>query len=178
MSENNGKSAAIMRWKVGHRLFFFITQGLVLTHHYIRTFIDAKKFPEAIKAMEESISLFKASMEAFNFSSGYSKEAYEFEVRPSVSPPRFDSLLSGTQYIDHTEMLQQIKSCREYLVDLPEVMKPTYEKYIEAITNLYCNHSKICSRIVGDHKAEPAKIREEYMTRTLKWAGAPQKSNA
>ena len=122
--------------------------------------------------MEQAISLFDASIVAFNFSSGYSREKYTLEVRPSVSPPYFDSLLSGTQYIDHTEMLKQIKSCREYFINLPEVLRPTYERYISSIERLYCNHSKVCSRIVGDHHSEPAKIRDHYMTRTLKYAGA------
>ena len=165
-------SAAILRWKIGHRLFFFLTQGLIIIHHDIRKSIAANKFSEAIKAMEQAISLFDASIVAFNFSSGYSREKYTLEVRPSVSPPYFDSLLSGTQYIDHTEMLKQIKSCREYFINLPEVLRPTYERYISSIERLYCNHSKVCSRIVGDHHSEPAKIRDHYMTRTLKYAGA------
>lgn len=177
MNADNIKSAAILRWKIGHRLFFFITQGLIIVHHDIRESIAAKRYSEAIKVMELAISLFDASIEAFNFSSGYTQKEYELEVRPSVAPPHFETLLSGTEYIDHTEMLKQIKSCREYFIDLPEVLKPIYEKYISTIKKVYCNHSKICSRIVGDHKAEPAKIREHYMTRTLKYAGAAEKSN-
>ncbi len=176
MSVHNVNSPAILRWKIGHRLFFFITQGLIVVHHDIKNCIVNKKYAEAIKVMELAISLFDASIEAFNFSSGYTKEEYEIEVRPSVAPPHFETLLSGTEYIDHTEMLKKIKSCREYFIDLPEVLKPTYEKYIATITKVYCNHSKICSRIVGDHKSEPAKIREQYMTRTLKYAGITDKT--
>lgn len=169
MSANNCPS--ILRWKIGHRLFFFITQGLIVVHHDIRNCIATKKYQEALKVMELAMDLFNASIEAFNFSSGYAKSEYEVSVRPSMAPPHFETLLSGTEYIDHTEMLKQIKSCREFFQDLPEELKPTYEKYIATIKKVYCNHSKICSRIVGDHKAEPAKIREQYMTRTLKYAG-------
>lgn len=168
---NNVQTDSIFRWKIGHRLFFFVTQGLIIIHHDIRKLIASNKFPEAIKAMELAISLFDGSVIAFNFSSGYSREEYRDKVRPSVSPPHFESLLSGTQYIDHTEMLKQIKSCRESFINLPETLTSVYTKYIAAIEKLYCNHSKVCSRIVGDHHSEPAKIRDHYMTRTLKYAG-------
>lgn len=161
----------ILRWKIGHRLFFFLTQALIVTHHDIRTALASGNIPKAQEAMELAIVLFDSSMTAFDFSSGYSQEDYRDIVRPSVSPPHFDSLLSGTQYIDHIDMLKQIKSCRELFMNLPEALSPTYERYIQSIQKLYCNHSKVCSRIVGDHHSEPAKIREQYMTRTLKYAG-------
>lgn len=164
-------SEAIYRWKIGHRLFFFITQGLIISHLNIQKHLSQKNYKLAASAMELSTNLFETSILAFNFSSGYSREKYTNEVRPSVSPPYFESLLSGTQYIDHSEMLLQIKNCRNHLVELPIELHETYERYISSIKNLYCNHSKVCSRIVGDHHAEPAKISGQYLSRTLYYAG-------
>lgn len=174
MSENKAKADPIIRWKVGHRLFFFLTQGLIVTHDDIKRYIASNDLHMAKKTMELAIELYEISMSAFNFSSGYSREEYRDVVRPSVSPPHFDSLLSGTQYIDHIEMLKQIKSCREIFINLPEPLVETHKKYLKTVEDVYMNHSKVCSRIVGNHKSEPAKIREQYMTRTLKYAGAQE----
>jgi hypothetical protein len=172
------------RWKVGHRFFFVLIQGLITEHARLESALRDENWDEVELRLRTSTQLWWASSIALRFSSTFSREDYESIVRPAMMPPHVSSGFSGLHSADHRVLLAYLRGSRKGLVSLPQRARASHGQYLWALSHTYQEHIRVCEKFVDEHgtslvaekmgREEPGVkiLRERMAPRTIMFAGA------
>ena len=146
----DSKKAALSRWKIGHHLFFIILQGLVLVLRSIHDGLKNEESQEVIHRLERATSLLWASAVCLRFAGDFESSEYEEIVRPTMEPPLVPEGFSGLLSSDHARMVKELRHIKPLLIDPPEYLKLSRDRFLKALDAVYDSHKYVCSKFDGD----------------------------
>jgi hypothetical protein len=177
-----GPVDALLRWKIGHHVFFVLTQALILVHTQLAVALDREDIEVARQALSVGTRLWLGTAAAFSYTGDFSADDYENIVRPSMSPPFLKDGFSGFFSSDHVYLIRALKRLQPLLQRLPPELGPDHRSYLQALDDAYEAHALVCEAFVGtghslrgnqrDRQAiGPTFIRKTLKSRTMAAAG-------
>jgi hypothetical protein len=140
---------ALLRWKIGHHLFFVLIQALLLTHNQLQQALAARDLPAAQAALATGAQLWWATASAFRYTGDFPAEDYELIVRPSMSPPNLKEGFSGFFSPDHAQLIRTLKSVQRPLEELRPALGEEHAEYLRSLDAAYEAHACVCEVFVG-----------------------------
>lgn len=141
---------AMCRWIRGHQLFAALTQGLIFSFKSMARTLRAGKSQEVRRWADLSISLFRGSGAALQFTGDVPVEDYNNIVRPSMSPPASPICLSGLMSADHRYLVKIIQDMRPALKAFREQDQTRHDRLCQEFGAVYDHHIFVCERFVGN----------------------------
>ncbi|WP_143064636.1 hypothetical protein [Streptomyces colonosanans] len=138
-----------LRWEVGHRLFFSLTQGITAALSCFATAMADGQMLHAIEAMRLATALMEASRGALLFTSDFPKSSYSDDVRISMMPPYAAPGFSGVQGRDHQVLVGVLRGLRPVFGEINRDSYP-YEEFKSATMRLHAAHEYVCAKFVGE----------------------------
>ncbi len=141
---------AMCRWICGHQLFAALTQALIFSFKSMARTLRAGKLQEMRRWADLSISLFRGSGAALQFTGDFTVEDYNNIVRPSMSPPASPICLSGLMSADHRYLVKTIHEMRPALKAFREQDRTRHDCLCRELGAVYDRHIFVCERFVGN----------------------------
>jgi len=141
---------AMRRWIRGHQLFAALTQGLVFSFQSMARALRAGESAEVGRWADLSVSLFRGSAAALQFTGDFSVDDYTAIVRPSMSPPASPICLSGLMSADHRHLVKAIQDMRPALKAFREQDQARHDRLCQQLGAVYDQHIFVCERFVGN----------------------------
>jgi hypothetical protein len=140
-----------IRWEVGHRLFFSLTQGITTALSCFATAVVHGHVSDSVQAMRLATVLMKSSRGALLFTADFPQSAYTGDVRLSMMPPYVAPGFSGVQGRDHQVLVEVLRGLRPVFADIDRDKYP-YEEFKAATMRLHSAHEYVCVKFVGETK--------------------------
>lgn len=147
--EEEHRRCALLRWKIGHQIFFVLIQGLIVTLSCLERSIRAGDLEEAGAALAAATALMHSSGASLRLAADFEREDYEQIVLPSMSAPHVTERFSGLMSSDHREMVRLLTRLRELLDELPGGLVSELEAFASALDETYEAHKLVCERFGG-----------------------------
>jgi hypothetical protein len=141
------------RWRIGHHVFFTLTQSLIVALHCFRHALHDGDVALARRMLRLATRLLGASAAAFVFAGEFSAGQYQALVRPSMEPPTVSAGFSGLMSPDHHYLVRQLGQLRPELRDLPYELAADHRRFVTALGQVYEAHKYVCARFGGDRGA-------------------------
>jgi hypothetical protein len=141
------------RWRVGHHVFFALTQGVIIALSCFRQACADGDIDLAARMLRLATRLLTASAAAFVFTAEFSAAQYHSQVRPSMEPPDVSAGFSGLLSPDHRYLVKLLGALRPQLLDLPPCLAPPHRSFVMAMGTVYEAHKYVCARFGGDRSA-------------------------
>jgi hypothetical protein len=138
------------RWRVGHHVFFVLTQCLIVVLQSFQSALAEDDVPGARRNLRLAARLLHASAAAFVFTAEFSANQYNGGVRPSMEPPFVSPGFSGLLSPDHQYLVRLFARIRPALRDLPDDLIPDHRAFTRALGAVYDSHKYVCGRFGGD----------------------------
>jgi hypothetical protein len=141
------------RWRIGHHVFFVLTQSLIVA---LGCFRDARAEGDTERArrmLRLATRLLTGSAAAFVFAGEFSAGQYHQRVRPSMEPPAVSAGFSGLLSPDHHYLVRLFGRLRPDLRGLPPELVAEYRGFLAALGQVYESHKYACARFGGDRGA-------------------------
>lgn len=137
-------------WKVFHWSFFVNIQGLIICLSRFEMDLAKGNIPAAQIELETAAQLMIASGAAMELAGSFSRQEYESEVRPTMTPPYVQSdHFSGLMSWEHSWLVRIWKKLRPIFEKLPADLQPQYEKFVTAYFSLATAHKAVCQKFGG-----------------------------
>jgi hypothetical protein len=141
------------RWRIGHHVFFVLTQGVIIALSCLRQACADADFDLAARMLRLATRLLIASAAAFAFTAEFSAAQYHGQVRPSMEPPGVSAGFSGLLSPDHHYLVKLLGVLGPQLRDLPPGLAPSHRSFVRAMGTVYEAHKYVCARFGGDGSA-------------------------
>jgi hypothetical protein len=143
----------LLRWKLGHQVFFALVQSLVVT---VGCAVDAlRRGDQAVHRMlDVATVVMRGSGAALRYAGDFSPLQYRGVVRPAMMPPNLAAKFSGLQIRDHAYLLKWLAEFRPILAAADEAVSGRYQRFVAEMGTTYDAHRYVCARFGGD--AEPS----------------------
>ncbi|WP_232667522.1 hypothetical protein [Pseudonocardia sp. TRM90224] len=141
------------RWRVGHHVFFVLTQSLIVALNGLSSACDMGRPEEGRSALRLAARLLDASAAAFVFTAEFSSTQYQHRVRPSMEPPSVPAGFSGLLSPDHQHLVRMFARLRPVLRELPAGLSEEHRSLTRALETTYESHKYVCGRFGGDRSA-------------------------
>jgi len=146
-----GRMGPSHRWQVGHRVFFVLTQGLIVALRSFAAALSTQDIEAARAGLRLAALLLDASAAAFKFTGEFNARQYERSVRPSMEPPAVSEGFSGLLSPDHQYLVRVTAALRPVLAGLPDTaLAADHQALVSALRGVYATHKYVCSRFAGD----------------------------
>ncbi|KYC38608.1 hypothetical protein WA1_36110 [Scytonema hofmannii PCC 7110] len=153
----NQKLSSLHIWKKGHWVFLVFSQALIISLNRLVAAIGNDQLNQAKVELETATELMYASGAAMKLTGNFTKEKYESEIRPTMTPGHPQSLvqsenLSGLMMWDHDYLINVI--CKQKLLPimktLPAILETEHEKFVRAYQGgISDGHKSICAEFGG-----------------------------
>ena len=162
-------------WQGFHWSFFINVQGLIISLRRFEAQLALGNLEQANIELATATDMMLASGASMELAGSFSRDAYETEVRTSMTPPqvRADNF-SGLMSWEHAALIQIWKQLRSVLETLPHELKPQHEKFVKAYFELAKAHRAVCERFDG--KCAIATL-DKFKDSRLGLINPPQASN-
>lgn len=147
----SGKKDPKIRWEVGHRLFFSLTQGITMALSCFATAMAQEDDAESVAALELATALMAASAAALLFTADFSPADYGDDVRPSMMPPHVEPGFSGVQGRDHQVLVEVLRALRPVFGSIDRARFP-YDSFKSTVERLFAAHEFVCAKFDGETK--------------------------
>jgi len=138
-------------WKGFHWLFFINIQGLIICLRRLETNLAIGNVSAAAVELETATDLMLASGAAMELAGSFSRQEYENEVRPSMTPPQVKSTdFSGLMSWDHALLMEIWKRLRPAFETLPAKLSTQHDRFISAYFSMANAHSAVCQKFGGN----------------------------
>lgn len=138
-------------WKGCHWLFIVDIQGLIICMRRFEINLIAGNLPQAQVELETATDLMLASGAAMELAGSFSRQEYEHQVRPTMSPPHVQSNdFSGLMSWEHASLVEIWKRLRPVFETLPAALCPQHDRFIAAYFSLLNSHKAVCQKFGGD----------------------------
>ncbi|MGE5291011.1 MAG: hypothetical protein ACM3ML_28205 [Micromonosporaceae bacterium] len=141
------------RWRVGHHVFFVLTQSLIVVLRCFREAHGEGDMDRARQMLRLGAQLLAGSAAAFVFAAEFSASQYRSRVRPSMEPPSVSAGFSGLMSPDHHYLVKLFALLRPVLRDLPAELAQDHRSFVRALDVTYESHKYVCARFGGDKGA-------------------------
>jgi hypothetical protein len=138
------------RWRVGHQVFFVLTQSIVVALNSFRYALAEQDLAEAKRGLRLAARLLRGSAAAFVFTAEFSARQYHGGVRPAMEPPFVSSGFSGLLSPDHQYLVRLFAKLRPALRELPVELADDHRSFVRALEAVYEAHKYVCRRFGGD----------------------------
>jgi hypothetical protein len=146
-------------WRGFHWSFFIDIQGLLICLQRFESQLAQGYLAQAQTELETAEHLMLASGAAMELCGSFSGDDYQQQVRPSMMPPHVASDdFSGLMSWEHAALMQVWKRMRQLFQNLPAVLQPQHERFVEAYLSLAESHRAVCEKFGG---AEGGSLRYE-----------------
>jgi hypothetical protein len=147
-------------WKKSHWVFLVFCQALIVC---LKRFVDAVQTGNTDIAkieLQTAADLMWASGAAMKLAGSFSRQIYESEVRPTMTPGNPQSLveseaLSGMMMWEHDYLVNVIwkKQLSPMLPTLPATLEAEYAEFVRAYQQgLSAGHKSVCTKFGGAQK--------------------------
>ncbi|WP_148283056.1 MULTISPECIES: hypothetical protein [Kitasatospora] len=147
----NGEERPGIRWEVGHRLFFSLTQSITTALSCFAAATARRDEAESADSLELATSLMTAAAAALRFTADFSPAHYENDVRPSMMPPHVEPGFSGVQGRDHQVLVEVLRALRPVFGSIDRARYP-YDSFKSAAERLFAAHEFVCAKFGGETK--------------------------
>ncbi|MDI9636242.1 hypothetical protein QM565_10665 [Geitlerinema splendidum] len=138
-------------WQGFHWLFFVNTQGLIVSLRRFERYLSLGNSIQAQMELETATELMLASGALMHLAGSVSRQAYEQQIRPSMSPPNVQSNdFSGLMSWDHAALVELWKKLRPVFKTLPATLQPQHQRFVQAYFSLTEAHRSVCQKFGGD----------------------------
>lgn len=138
------------RWRVGHHVFFVVTQSLIVALQSFATALREDDVPAARRGLRLATRLLDASSAAFVFTAEFGANQYHQTVRPTMEPPFVSDGFSGLLSPDHHYLVRLFAEVRPMLRQLPAELAADHGAFVRALGTVYESHKYVCARFGGD----------------------------
>jgi hypothetical protein len=138
--------AAERRWKVGHRLFFVLNQGILARLGALAEAVAAGDAAGRTEALRSCSLLLRAAGAALHFTADFAPEHYLDRVRPSMMPPHVPPGFSGLDGRDHQVLIEVFRELRPVFSSLADAEAAIFR---DAARCMLESHSCVCDRFGG-----------------------------
>lgn len=139
------------RWRVGHHLFFALTQALIVSLQMLRDALRREDDEAAVHALRLARKLLRGSSAAFVFSSEFGPGQYHVAVRPSMEPPHVSAGFTGLHSPDHHYLVKLFARVRGDLRSMSPRVAEEHAEFLRALGSTYEAHKYVCGRFGGEH---------------------------
>ncbi|QLE54761.1 siderophore biosynthesis protein [Nostoc sp. TCL26-01] len=147
---NNFHGEAQQIWKVFHWSFFINTQGLIICLNRLEMKLAVGNISAAQIELETAAELMMASGAAMELAGSFSRQEYESQVRPSMTPPYVQSAdFSGLMSWEHSWLVKIWKRLRPVFERLPADLEPQHHQLVSAYFSLAKSHKAVCEKFGG-----------------------------
>ena len=138
-------------WQGFHWSFFINVQGLIISLRRFEAQLALGNLHQAKQELTTATDLMLASGASMELAGSFSRDAYEQDVRQSMTPPqvRADNF-SGLMSWEHATLMQIWKRLRPAFETLPDALKPQHGKFVQAYFELAKSHRAVCEKFGGD----------------------------
>jgi hypothetical protein len=138
-------------WKGFHWSFFIQVQGLIICLRRFEASLVCGDLASAQIELATATDLMQASGAAMESAGSFSRQEYEQEVRPSMSPPYVQAdNFSGLMSWEHAVLMQLWKRLRSVFQTLPPDLYPQHQQFVEAYFSLVHAHKAVCQKFGGE----------------------------
>lgn len=138
-------------WQGFHWLFLVDIQGLIICLRRFELNLTAGNLYQAQVELETATDLMLASGAAMELAGSFSRQEYENQVRPSMTPPQVKSNdFSGLMSWDHASLTEILKRLRPAFEMLPTALRPQHNRFVAAYFCLVNAHRAVCEKFGGD----------------------------
>lgn len=149
-------------WKGFHWSFFINIQGLIICLHRFEMSLAVGNIPAAQIELEAAAELMMASGASMKLAGSFSRQEYESQVRPTMTPPHVQSNdFSGLMSWEHSWLVKIWKRLQPAFEKLPATLLPEYDKFVAAYFSLAIAHKAVCEKFGG---AEAGSLRCDKST--------------
>ncbi|MGB9376478.1 MAG: hypothetical protein WCB04_03090 [Mycobacteriales bacterium] len=138
------------RWRVGHHLFFALTQALIVALQTLRDALNKGDDDASVHALRLARKLLRASSAAFVFASEFGPGQYHVAVRPSMEPPHVSAGFTGLHSPDHHYLVRLFGRVRNDLGSMSPRVAEQHAEFIRALESTYEAHKYVCGRFGGE----------------------------
>ncbi|MEO0397103.1 MAG: siderophore biosynthesis protein [Cyanobacteria bacterium P01_A01_bin.137] len=137
-------------WQGFHWSFFINVQGLIISLRRFDAQLALGNLDQAQIELATATDLMLASGASMELAGSFSREAYEADVRTSMTPPQVRSdNFSGLMSWEHAALMQVWKRLRPVFETLPHELKPQHGKFVKAYFELATAHRAVCEKFGG-----------------------------
>ncbi|NEP19794.1 MAG: siderophore biosynthesis protein [Leptolyngbya sp. SIO4C1] len=137
-------------WQGFHWSFFINVQGLILSLSRFEAQLALGNLDEAQVELAAATDLMLASGASMQLAGSFSRDAYEAQVRQSMTPPQVRATnFSGLMSWEHAALMQIWKRLRPVFAALPDDLKPQHQKFVQAYFALAQAHRAVCEKFGG-----------------------------
>ncbi|MEV5156663.1 hypothetical protein AB0K81_32830 [Streptomyces werraensis] len=146
--------APLIRWRLGHQVFFALIQALVVTVGCLEDCLteDADDVDGACRLLEDATVLMTGSGASLRYAGDFTRSHYADAVRPAMMPPRINAKFSGLQLRDHRVLLKLIHRVKPLVESPAPAVEKSYGLLLDAMAAAYAAHISVCSRFGGDRE--------------------------
>ena len=142
-------SPSLRRWRAGHWAFFVQLQGMIVGLARLEQALDAQDWARAGDLLGMLARLLYGSAAAMRFAGDLSPDAYETDVRPTMTAPVTEGF-SGLLSREHRHLMTAIRTLRPRLPLLQEHLPERYQQFQEAHAAVMEAHVYVCKHFGGD----------------------------
>jgi len=143
--QGRGEYLPYRRWRIGHRLFFALTQSITVALDGLLRAIDERD----VQAMHDWVvlatPLVLGSSAALRLTADFRPSDYDACVRDTMEPPSAAPGVSALQARDHLYLLGTLERIRTVLPALDAVSEE-YDEFTDAIGQLFESHHWLSER--------------------------------
>jgi hypothetical protein len=147
-------------WLYRHWAFFSLIQSLIICLQRFRMALANGDINAAKTELSAAANFLLASGAAMQMAGGFSKDAYEREVRNLMVPPNVQSQnFSGLMSEDHAYLMKLWKELKPLFDNLPPELELEHRNFAQAYQELATGHRAVCDKFGG---GENKSLRSQY----------------
>lgn len=137
-------------WKGFHWSFFVNIQGLIICLRRFEIYSATGNIPKAQIELETATELMLASGAAMELAGSFSRQEFENQVRPTMTPPHVQSNeFSGLMSWEHAALVKIWQKLSAIFEVLPAALQPQHDKFVAAYLDLATAHRAVCQKFGG-----------------------------
>ena len=138
-------------WKGFHWSFFVNVQALIICLRRFESSLALGDITTAQTELETAIDLMLASGASMQLAGSFSKQEYDSQIRPKMSPPYVQSNnFSGLMSWEHAALMQLWKRLSPAFKNIPDELESVHQKFVESYFQLATDHKAVCQKFGGD----------------------------
>lgn len=141
----------LLRWKLGHQVFFAHIQSLIVLLNCVNEALD-RSDPAAAETLDVATIIMRGSASALRYAGDFSSQSYARTVRPAMMPPHLEPRFSGLQLRDHRVLLRRLASLKTRLMAGPGPVAQAYARFVDEMMVAYDAHVFVCAQFGGDRE--------------------------
>lgn len=149
------------RWRIGHRLFFALTQGLISALVRLARAVAEQDSAAGSEALSNATTLSLSAAVSLRYTADFSESTYHETVRPAMMPPHVPPGFSGIQGHDHHILVALYRAMRTALASLDPLRYPV-DGFRAATEVMFAAHLHVCAAFGG--RVHPSLLMQAHAT--------------